>query len=365
MLRQTVRTFSLSLAVTLGLPALAAAQQPGRDVPRTHTVRAGDTLWGLATRFFGDPLLWPEIYRQNTMVVEDPHWIYPGEVLKLSGDAMVSAVPQGETPDSAADGDAAGDADSTQAPIFARGDRGPDPVPTAPSTGFRSLRASGFYSSGFLTEGRDLPFGRLRNAVVPSQIRSTGDGTGIMLHTNVAIDPATGGNYAVGDSLLVGSMGPHFRDYGQAFVPTGLLRVTRAERGATIATVVAVYGPIRPGQRVLPAERFADPGEARPQPVTGGTAARVIGGPLRQDLRGPQDVVFLDRGSKAGVAPGDVFEVRRTAGQDDGAVRVDDLMAVLQVVRAGERTATARVVRVISPDIPAGTGARQVAKLGS
>jgi hypothetical protein len=364
MLRQTVRTFSLSLAVTLGLPALAAAQQPGRDVPPTHTVRPGDTLWGLATRFFGDPLLWPEIYRRNTMVVEDPHWIYPGEVLKLSGDAMVSAVPQGETPDSAgADGDAA--ADTTQAPIFARGERAPDPLPSAPSTGYRSLRASSFYSSGFLTEGRGLPFGRVGNAVVPSQIRSSGDGTGIMLYTNVAVEPAAGGSYAVGDSLLVGTMGPRFQGHGQAFVPTGLLRVTQVEAGAAIATVVAVYGPIRPGQRALPAERFADPGEARPQPVTGGTAARVIGGPLRQDLRGPQDVVFLDRGSKDGVAAGDVFEVRRTAGRDDGAVRVDDLMAVLQVVRAGERTATARVVRVISPDIPAGTGARQVAKLGS
>ena len=40
-------------------------------------------------------------------------------------------------------------------------------------------------------------------------------------------------------------------------------------------------------------------------------------------------------------------------------------MATVQVVHVGERTSTARVVRVVQPDIPAGTEARQVAKLPS
>jgi hypothetical protein len=44
-------------------------------------------------------------------------------------------------------------------------------------------------------------------------------------------------------------------------------------------------------------------------------------------------------------------------------VRVDDVMATLQVVHVRERTATARVLTVISPDIPTGSELRQVAKL--
>ena len=67
----------------LGLaPGLASAQQVE---PRTYTVKRGDTLWDIAKQYLGDAYLWPEIYRLNTATIEDPHWIYPSEVLILPG----------------------------------------------------------------------------------------------------------------------------------------------------------------------------------------------------------------------------------------------------------------------------------------
>ncbi|MEE9472551.1 MAG: LysM peptidoglycan-binding domain-containing protein, partial [Acidimicrobiia bacterium] len=90
MRRTTIFRSSRAAAVAATL-VVAAAVTSARDVraqtptqlPEVHVVQTGETLWALAERYLGDPFLWPEIYRINTSVVEDPHWIFPGEELRL------------------------------------------------------------------------------------------------------------------------------------------------------------------------------------------------------------------------------------------------------------------------------------------
>ena len=52
------------------------------SAPQQYTVVPGDTLWDLSNRFLVQPWYWPEIWYVNPQV-ENPHLIYPGDVLSI------------------------------------------------------------------------------------------------------------------------------------------------------------------------------------------------------------------------------------------------------------------------------------------
>jgi hypothetical protein len=386
-------------ALILAVPATSAAAQDSlpqtvaqEPLPQTHTVKKGDTLWDLAQHYLHDPFLWPGIYRLNTDVVEDPHWIYPGEILRIAPTDNVAAVPTMDTPiplvDSttvaASDSLAAADssdalAEGPQQPSMAESEQselGPlfperrgrsvaEILKAYTHQAYRPLRRSEFYSSGFLTENQRLPYGKVIGPVTPQQIKAVNSRANALPFSNIALEAPGGATYEVGDSLLLLQLGKEIDPYGKVVIPTGVARVVEVVDEHYVATIVATYGPIRNGQRTLPLESF-NPAAGRAVPVSDGVRGALIGGLGRQDLKEPQMVVFINKGREDGVAPGDLFEVRRRPERSsDGMVRINELMATLQIVHVRERTATGLVLNVISPDIPAGTDVMQVAKLPS
>lgn len=55
---------------------------PPLPTSTTYTVQAGDSLWSIAERFYGDGNQWPRIYNANLKVIgSDPNLIRPGEQL--------------------------------------------------------------------------------------------------------------------------------------------------------------------------------------------------------------------------------------------------------------------------------------------
>jgi hypothetical protein len=149
-------------------------------------------------------------------------------------------------------------------------------------------------------------------------------------------------------------------------LPTGIAVVREANEPEAVAEVIEVYQAIEAGDRTLPLEPFRAGPQARAVPVEGGVQASVLADRDGHPFFATQSVLFLDRGSQDGVAVGDIFEVRRTPrDREPQADTVDDALVRVQVVRVGERTATALVLGVGYPRVIAGAPATQVAKLPS
>lgn len=382
MRRTTIcRSSHVALAVVVALP-LAAATIAAQDVTTaaqgqgTHVVSRGETLWSISQQYFADPLLWPEIYRRNTAVIEDPHWIYPGEVLELSG--MMAPT---DTAPTVAEGVADTiPADTAQA-LFE-----PPPEPEGPETIFdrpavkrqqaqdilradasrvyRPVRRGEFYSAGFLTEQERIPWAEIVGNTARPSIQVLADPTVAGRFEEISIVPPTQASYHVGDSLLLARIDRNEDEWGDVVVPVGVARVTAVQPQQVLALVIMQFGRIKGGNLAMPLEPFKDPGNVRPTAVEQGLEGRLIGMRDEHVLAGAQQVVFVDKGRADGVALGDVFEVYRAASEEVGG-RSEEVRVQLIVVHTREHTASALVIGVVNPSIPVGSPVRLIKKMPS
>lgn len=403
--------------------AAAAAQQaqPSAPLPATHTVAAGETLWGLAQQYLGDPLLWPEIYRLNTTVIEDPHWIFPGEELHLIPSAQTASAGNAAAPAAGTDTSAASAASAAMspaapasAPASASATAAPAPsditvAPTAadtdslrapqgpvanPATGqtifatqgrarisagtlqlrelhaYRAVRAGEYYSAGFLLEpGEQLNAGTLLGNSATSSISRLTTTTSTMLYGTVVVTPIPGDTLKAGDLLMSYDMPRIVPDYGSVVRPTGLLKVTGvgAPGDNAMAQVIAVYQTIDGGQGVMRVPPYKSSQGVRPAAVPEGSG--VLGQVI--DLRQPREVVneqdelFIDKGLSDGVHLGDIFEVSRTTTAASGIGTVVQTQGQIIIVYARDHTATGLVIQVDRPDIRPGSAVRQIRRMPS
>ncbi len=405
----TISPSSARVAMVVGalvatLPPAVSAQDTLRTQaqrPRVHVVQPGETLWGLAQLYLGDPLLWPEIYRLNTLVVEDPHWIFPGEELRLV---------EGEVPRAAAAGPAEVPAQQERPPTLVPEVRGPrpdttqvreglvpveqppPPPPEAPAPPpppadpgaptifaqarrsglavagtiggeayqYRAVRRGEFYSAGFLTEGALIPWAKVLGDASEPPVARTAATSSAVIYQEVEIRAPEGAVYQVGDSLLAATLSREVSGWGQVVIPTAILVVSHVSGSRLLARVVSQFRRVTGGQVAMPLEKFRDPGMVEPRPVEGGITARVIEVRDPHPVPNVQDVVFIDAGREQGVVPGDVFEIMGSS-PTPGAPPV--AYATLQIVHTRERSASGVIVQISRPGIRPGQAVRLVRKM--
>ncbi len=366
-------------------PVSAEPQQPLGPVPATHTVQQGETLWSLAHQFLGDPLLWPEIYRLNTNVVEDPHWIFPGEELRLVAPVEQPAAAAPAAPAAPADVPAGNvavtpTADSTPAaPAAPRVIPGAD-VPTVfaqrsprvtqanslevqEARAYRAVRAGEYYSSGFIADSRTLESGMLGGNLEKAALRRLANRGTAALYASVTVAPPANQAYRRGDLLLGYRVGRTVLGYGEIIEPLGLLRVDAdGNPGQSVtATVTALYGQLDLGVPLLKVPAFRYDSNARAVPVDSGIAGTVIATRNVLELTSIQDVIFVSLGADDGVHLGDVFDIS-SAPDANGLVR-DQAEGL--VVHLRDKTCTVVVLQVSQPDIRPGATARRVRRMPS
>jgi LysM repeat protein len=372
-------------------PTPAPAARVTAPPPATHVVQQGETLWALAQEFFGDPLLWPEIYRLNTAVIEDPHWIYPGEELHLTGaGSEVAAGPGGAAPAESAGAitvspSATVDTTAPEPEVVAGANPAVGPtifdqhsriVPEATlrlrqRAAYRAVREGEFLSAGFLLmAGETLPAGQVLGNTATSTLNRLTTTSGAGLYGHVALVPPPGMTLKAGTMLESFELPRTIPGYGSVVLPTGLLKVTNpgTSMGDTaVAEVVAAYQAIASGQGVMPAPVYHPVTGVHPVPVNADSAitGEVIGLRTPHEIAEQQDVLFLNRGSDDGVRPGDIFQISGIAPASAHVGPVVQNKAQVLVVYTRPHVSTAVIIQLSRPDVHAGSTARLIRRMPS
>ena len=360
------RTFALAAVIFSAAGVLAAQETP--TAGRTHTVKKGDTLWDIARLYLNDPFLWPEVYRLNTSVVEDPHWIYPGEALHIPDGAVSVAQDQIDMAPTKPVSQPSTPGFSAGPTIFTPGARRPGAraLGLPASHPYTAVRPGEFYGSPWVdhlggppTQGNLVAVAELpgTNTQTPETRITNGARAYITLPKDVV--PAKG------DRFLTFSMSTQIGADAQVMIPTGIIEVERAENGdATTVRVVEQYAAIDVGNGVIPIEKFSMTPEARPAPLDLGPETKVVYIEEYPVLPTIGRYLVMSATAKDGVKIGDQFTLYRPRVHlDNNVVLPEEKIALVQVTRVTDMGVAGMIVDQRQPAIHEGASARLTARM--
>ncbi len=279
---KTIHRVYLSVAILFAvilLPFLTSANE-GQSVFKYeagfyYTVEKGDTLWEISDRYFGSPLLWPDLWSENKQI-ENPHRIRPGERIRLFhhiGEKSLSTEEMQEK--------------------------------VLPKKEGTYYYYAGIDAVGFVRQVPLKPWGSIFKAVDNKKIISQGD--------RVFIWQAEDGSLSAGEKYTVFRTLKPSRDkekggnFGSQHYLTGIVEVIESNPSFALARVIQSFRAIEINDLVTPFEK-----RSSKIPLTDsmrGLHGKVIVSEEHEVDFGDHSIAFIDKGDEDGVRPGQLYHL--------------------------------------------------------
>jgi hypothetical protein len=312
----TTRTL-LPLCAALCLVPLASAQEaplPNKAPEKTpdngaaagspdnHMVRDGDTLWDLSGKYMGSSYEWPRLWSYNPEIT-NPHWIYPGHLLRLREGADGGYAAAGE-----------------------EGEGGPPGAQARFGSGFGAMfNKNARWKGNTVLIGEEMYLDKdaLQQAGIiagaPEEQMLLSPSDQVYIKFDKGASPAVGKEMTVFIRLHRMEVSPKATKYqtynpndqGEIVKVLGALRLDTFDEKQRIAkaTVMAAREPIERGFEVtdVPSRLAQVPVKTNDQKID----AHVVAATRPLGILATGQVVFIDAGGKKGVQPGNRFFVVR------------------------------------------------------
>lgn len=274
------------------------------------TVAEGDTLWDLSAKYLGSPWKWTEMWERNRHVT-NPHYIYPGIKVVIFPPPTAELKMTVSEPAKPVEPIAAAAPAPETAPKPARKSsyRPPalPPARTTPPNLADYMKPTDAIRSGEFVKVRPVSIGSIVAGREPKVAYSKGDEVFVEISKSVPKGQLMGAYRVRPDGKIVGADGKPTNGFVCYLVGVLRMKGTEGKDNGVVASIVESFEDL--GDSDLLSEEI--PGFTA-VPINAGAVgleASVIAGRFGNKEMAMGDFVYLDRGSNAGVAVGNVFRL--------------------------------------------------------